>query len=276
MTSLNLFKYVVFLPDLTCQRAWCVKPALWTIHAISWLWKKANYLFEVDVSVAAKSCFDMLCPLSLPLRVFLSAQSVDVMREQGGRLIRGVSQTAAGHPRLQAARRRGATCVIKTTHLITIFKKTTFPSYSARETHFKATVTHIPGANKYRDHVGLTQLRVPGFHQLEELAEGITFLKDTETLSKLRERKKSGFQFIIKTHHLAFSYPRTLKRHLPRCAVVAVDNQAHLGGTALELDNLKDWCARNVPADSYSVVKNNIEMSNVSENKENRVKMLLW
>lgn len=147
---------------------------------ITWLWKKANYLFEVDVSVAAKSCFDMLCPLSLPLRVFLSAQSVDVMREQGGRLIRGVSQTAAGHPRLQAARRRGATCVIKTTHLITIFKKTTFPSYSARERHFKATVTHIPGANKYRDHVGLTQLRVPGFHQLEELAEGITFLKDRD------------------------------------------------------------------------------------------------
>lgn len=66
-------------------------------------------MFEVNVSVAVKSRFDMLCPLSLPLRVLLSPQRVDVMREQGSRLIRGVSQTAAGHPRLQAARRRGAT-----------------------------------------------------------------------------------------------------------------------------------------------------------------------
>ena len=167
---------------------------------MSWLWKKKpkkkkkreNYLFEVNVSVAAKGCFDMFCPLSLPLRVFLSAQSVDVVREQGGRLIRGVSQTAAGHPRLQAARRRGATCVIKTTHLIIIFKKTTFPSYLARETDFKVTVTHIPGANKYWDHVRLTQLRVPGFHQLEELAEGITFLKDTRVRITGKKRADSS------------------------------------------------------------------------------------
>lgn len=64
------------------------------------------HLFEVDLSIAAKGCFDMLSPLSLPLRVFLSPQSVDVMRQQGDRLIRGVSQTTAGYPRLQAARRR--------------------------------------------------------------------------------------------------------------------------------------------------------------------------
>lgn len=72
-------------------------------------------MFEVDVSIAAKGCFDMFCPFPLPLRVFLSPQGIDVMGEQGGRLIGGVPQTTAGHPRLQAARRRGATCVHKTT-----------------------------------------------------------------------------------------------------------------------------------------------------------------
>ena len=74
-------------------------------------WGKNMYLFVVDVSIAAKSCFDMFSPFSLPLRVFLSPQGVYVMREQGSGGVGGVSQTAAGHPRLQAARRRGTTCV---------------------------------------------------------------------------------------------------------------------------------------------------------------------
>lgn len=80
--------------------------------------KTENYLFEVSVSMAAKGCFDMFHPFFLPLRVFLSPQGVDVMRDQGSQLIRGVSQTAARHPRLQAARRRRATCVHKATDYI--------------------------------------------------------------------------------------------------------------------------------------------------------------
>lgn len=60
----------------------------------------------------------MFRPFFLPLRVFLSPQGVDVMRDQGSRLIRGVSQTAARHPRLQAAWRRRATCVHKATDYI--------------------------------------------------------------------------------------------------------------------------------------------------------------
>lgn len=49
---------------------------------------------------------------------------------------------------------------------------------TVKETVITFTVTHIPGANKHGDHVRFTQLRVPGFHQLEELAEGITFLQE--------------------------------------------------------------------------------------------------
>lgn len=81
--------------------------------------KTENYLFEVNVSMAAKGCFDMFRPFFLPLRVFLSPQGVDVMGDQGSRLIRGVSQTAARHPRLQAAWRRRATYVhIATDYII--------------------------------------------------------------------------------------------------------------------------------------------------------------
>ena len=40
----------------------------------------------------------MFGPFSLALRVFLSPEGVDVMREQSRRLIGGVSQSAAGHP----------------------------------------------------------------------------------------------------------------------------------------------------------------------------------
>lgn len=139
-------------------------------------------MFEVNVSIAAKGCFDMFCPLSLPLRVFLSPQGVDVMREQSDRLVRGVSQTTARHPRLQAARRRGTTCV---TQNKTINHQNNLlpPPQHINESFVKQTIimsmlTHIPGANKHRDHVRFTQLRVPGFHHLEELAEGVTFLKE--------------------------------------------------------------------------------------------------
>lgn len=71
-------------------------------------------------------------------------------------------------------------------------------------------VTHIPGANKHRDHVRFAQLRVPGFHQLEELAEGITFLKETRVelwnmnfYEELWERKE-WIPVFNKTHYLAF------------------------------------------------------------------------
>lgn len=35
-------------------------------------WEKDSYLFEIDVSIAAKGRFDVFCPLSFPLGVFLS------------------------------------------------------------------------------------------------------------------------------------------------------------------------------------------------------------
>lgn len=39
-------------------------------------------------------------------------------------------------------------------------------------------LTHIPRANENRDDVRFTQLRVSSFHQLEELAESVPFLKN--------------------------------------------------------------------------------------------------
>lgn len=112
----------------------------------------------------------------------------------------------------------------------------------------KRLLTHIPSANKHRDHVRFTQLRVPVFHKLEELAEGVTFLKDMRVTRWIMGKETLWFQFIAKP-----SYPCTLKRHLPWCVVIAVHNHAHLGGTALELDNLKDWYTTNTPADTYLI-----------------------
>lgn len=62
-----------------------------TQHIQRGLKKKQTYLFEVNVSVAAQGGLDMFCPFFLPLRVFLSPKGIDVMREEGGGLIRGVS-----------------------------------------------------------------------------------------------------------------------------------------------------------------------------------------
>lgn len=64
--------------------------------------KKMNYLFEFNMGVAAEGGLYVLGPFLLPLRVFLSPNSIDVMWEQSGRLIRGVAQTAARHPGLQS------------------------------------------------------------------------------------------------------------------------------------------------------------------------------
>lgn len=59
-----------------------------------------NYLFEFNVSIAAEGGLYVLGPFLLPLRVLLSPDSIDVMRDQSGRLIGGVSQTTARHPGL--------------------------------------------------------------------------------------------------------------------------------------------------------------------------------
>lgn len=42
--------------------------------------------------------------------------------------------------------------------------------------------THVPGANKHRDHIRLALLGVSHFHQLEEVTEGVTFLGDRAIL----------------------------------------------------------------------------------------------
>lgn len=66
------------------------------------------------MSIAAEGGLYVLRPLLLPLRVFLSPNSIDVMWEQSGCLIRGVTQTAARHPGLQSTWRGGSTCKHKT------------------------------------------------------------------------------------------------------------------------------------------------------------------
>lgn len=48
---------------------------------------------------------------------------------------------------------------------------------SVKQTFIVFIITHIPGANKHRDHIRFTQLRMPGFHQLKKLAESVTFLQ---------------------------------------------------------------------------------------------------
>lgn len=73
-----------------------------------------TYLFEVNLCVAAESRFNMFRPFLLPLRVFLRAQGIYVMRQWRRRFVGGVPQTAAGDPRLQTARRRETACGRKT------------------------------------------------------------------------------------------------------------------------------------------------------------------
>ena len=51
---------------------------------------------------------DVLRPLPLPLGVLLRAEGVDVVGQRGGGLVRGVTQTAAGHPGGQVPRGRRA------------------------------------------------------------------------------------------------------------------------------------------------------------------------
>lgn len=63
---------------------------------------KMNYLFEFNMRIAAEGGLYVLQPFLLPLRVFLSPNSIDVVWEQSGRLIRGVTQAAARHPGLQS------------------------------------------------------------------------------------------------------------------------------------------------------------------------------
>lgn len=51
--------------------------------------------------------------------------------------------------------------------------------------------THIPGADKNRDDVRFTQLGVPRFHQLDELAEGVALLKEKMSCPKNNQTKNS-------------------------------------------------------------------------------------
>lgn len=60
-----------------------------------------------------------------------------------------------------------------------------------KDSHCVLMFTHIPGANKNGDHIRFTPLRVPGFHQLEELAERITFLKE---MTVSYDERNSRFQ----------------------------------------------------------------------------------
>lgn len=69
-----------------------------------------NYLFKFNLSIAAEGGLDVLAPLLLPLRVLLCPDSIDVMWEQSGGLIRGVSQTTARHPGLQRPWRGRSPC----------------------------------------------------------------------------------------------------------------------------------------------------------------------
>lgn len=67
-------------------------------------------LSVVNAGGAAKGVSDVFGPLSLPLRVLLSAHCVHVMRQRGSGLVWGSAQATAGEPGLQAAWRRGASC----------------------------------------------------------------------------------------------------------------------------------------------------------------------
>lgn len=53
------------------------------------------------------------------------------------------------------------------------------PIQAVSDWSWRSCSTHIPSADKHRDHVRFAQLGVSGPHQLEQLAEGIAFLKDT-------------------------------------------------------------------------------------------------
>ena len=48
---------------------------------------RSTHRFVVEVRVTVQCGLDMLRPLPLTLRVLLGAQSVDVVREQGGGII---------------------------------------------------------------------------------------------------------------------------------------------------------------------------------------------
>lgn len=73
-------------------------------------YRTMNYLFEINMGIAAEGGLYVLGPFLLPLRVFLSPDCIDVVWEQSGGLIGGVPQTAAGHPALQTTRRGRPPC----------------------------------------------------------------------------------------------------------------------------------------------------------------------
>lgn len=62
------------------------------------------------MSIAAEGGLYVFRPFLLPLWVFLSPNSIDVMWEQSGCLIRGVAQTTARSPGLQSTWRGRSTC----------------------------------------------------------------------------------------------------------------------------------------------------------------------
>jgi len=58
-------------------------------------------LFEFDVGCTPKRGSDVFNPLSLALRVVLSAHCIYIMRQRGNGLIWGETQTTASNPSLQ-------------------------------------------------------------------------------------------------------------------------------------------------------------------------------
>lgn len=58
-------------------------------------------LFEVDVGSTSKRGSDVFSPLSLALRVVLSAHCIDIMWQGGDGLIWGETQTTASNPGLK-------------------------------------------------------------------------------------------------------------------------------------------------------------------------------
>lgn len=192
----------------------------------------------------------MFCPLSFSLWVFLSSQGIDVMWEQSSRLIRGVSQTTAGHPRLQAARRRGTTYVhtinnnlFNNKHLRPI-QHISDSSVAWQWKTLWLPIFQVPTNTETTS--GSLSWECLVFISWKSWQKASRFWRRRESnyeiwiFMRSYGKGKSGFQFLIKPIILP-SYPHTFKRHLPRGVVVAVNHHAYLGRTALELDNLKDW-----------------------------------
>lgn len=197
--------------------------------------EKLSYLFKVYVCIAAQGFSDIFRPLLLALRVFLSPKGIDVMWKEGDWLIRGVSQPTAGHPGLQAAWRRGATCLHNTV------------STAAHDLimHNTDCHHHVHCYPCSRCQQTRRACRVPSAESGDLSSSGgvgrksrISERKDCESVN--RGGGSCRGQPDVKTYYVLI-YPCAFKRHLPRGVVVTVHHNAYLGRTALKLDNLEDW-----------------------------------